>query len=388
MKQRILYVTGFRQHAGKTITCLGFLHLLKERFDPEDLGYIKPVGQELAELDDGRKVDKDALIIERFSCIPEVDMTAVSPVQLDGGFTKGFIDSKDRVGESKRLKSNIRNALDRLKGKKVIIAEGTGHPGVGGIVGLSNAHVGNLMKADIIFLSGGGIGKALDMLEVDLSYFLFRGSNVRGIIFNKLIPSKIPTVRQYITEELINDKYGAFQEPLGVFGFMPEMTKLKNPSMRSLLLQFSGSRSIGDPDGEAWQLPCNNIRVLSLAVEFLQPEKHIKEGDVVLLGAASRSRRSKLLSYERALEKGRHIAGIILTCGKTIPLDPQIEMQVRESGIPAIYVQEDTAEAEEILIKAFSGTKMQPYDSLKYEIVKELFTRYFDFGAFCRKLNL
>ena len=388
MAPRIIYITVFRQHAGKTVASLGLLHLLRQHYKPEDLGYIKPVGQELVELEDGSKVDKDALVIREFCDIPDLDMQYVSPVRLGSGFTKNYINSKNRAAETETLKQKILESLDHFRHKKIIVAEGTGHPGVGGVVELSNAAVGNLMNADILFLSGGGIGKALDMLEVDLTYFMYAKSNVRGIIFNKIIPEKIDTVRQFITKDLINEKYGRFPNQLNIFGYLPEMSRLSKPSMRVLLGKFSTGRAIGNPEERAWTKDCNHIKVLSLAAEFLHPEEHIQPGDVVLLGAASRSRRSKLLMYQRALGKGREIAGIILTCGHTTPLDPQIEEQIRASGIPTIYVQEDTAEAEEKIIQAFETSKIQVYDCLKYENVKKLFTEHFNYRHLREILNL
>ncbi|MFP4563496.1 MAG: AAA family ATPase [Spirochaetia bacterium] len=390
MAPLVIYVTGFRQHAGKTVTSLGLLHLLSRRFAPEELGYIKPVGQQLMSLEDGTKVDKDALIIERFSGIPDLDMKTVSPVRLASGFTKQYISCKDRATETERLKGNILKALDSFSHKKIVIAEGTGHPGVGGIVGLSNANVGKLMHAQTLFLSGGGIGKALDMLEVDLSYFIFKGCRVRGLIFNKVFPKKIDTVKEYITEELINERYGAYGEPIRIFGFLPEISKLNHPSMRIIASAFPDARSIGTVTDREWMVPCNGIKVVSLTAEYLNPEKHIAPGDVVLLGSASKSRRIKLLSYQRALKKSseRAIGGIVLTCGETTPLDPEIEDQIAESGIPALYVQEDTAAAEEKIIEVFENTKIQVYDKLKHEKIKELFENHFDLDLFLDALDI
>ena len=91
MGPRIIYITGFRQHAGKTITSLGLLWLLQQKFSPCELGYIKPVGQELVTLPDGSKIDKDARIVQEFSGIPDIDLKTVSPVRLGSGFTRPFL---------------------------------------------------------------------------------------------------------------------------------------------------------------------------------------------------------------------------------------------------------------------------------------------------------
>ncbi|MCK5196933.1 MAG: AAA family ATPase, partial [Spirochaetales bacterium] len=70
MAPKIIYVTGFRQHAGKTVTSIGLISLLRKFISPEKIGYIKPVGQELIQLSGGVKVDKDVKVIEKFCGIP------------------------------------------------------------------------------------------------------------------------------------------------------------------------------------------------------------------------------------------------------------------------------------------------------------------------------
>ncbi len=216
MSPVIIYITGFRQHAGKTVASLGIISALKNIMDPARIGYIKPVGQEMISLQNGQRVDKDTLILKIFSGIPDLDLEHISPVRLAPGFTREYLDAPDRLKETGKLNEEIQTALDRLADKDVIIAEATGHPGVGSIVGLSNAKVSNLMKAEIVFLSGGGIGKAMDQLEVDLSYFLYKRSHVRGIIFNKVMPAKLPAMKRYVNEDLINSKLDAVGAPIRI----------------------------------------------------------------------------------------------------------------------------------------------------------------------------
>jgi hypothetical protein len=160
--------------------------------------------------------------------------------------------------------------------------------------------------------------------------------------------------------------------------------------MRVVSSAFSDARIIGTVTDPAWTIPCGGIKVVSLSAEYLNPEKHIAPGDIVLLGSASKSRRIKLLSHQRALKRSqeRPIGGLVLTCGKTTPLDPEIEEQIAESGIPAVYVQEDTATAEEKIIEVFENTKIQVYDTLKHEKIKELFENHFDLDLFLDAMEL
>ena len=253
---------------------------------------------------------------------------------------------------------------------------------------LSNAEVSKLLNADILYLSGGGIGKALDMLEVDLAYFHYMKSRVRGIIFNKLIPEKIATVRNHITEDLLKKKYNLFDNPLRIFGYLPEIDRLNKPSMEVISGVFKGSKVLGDKKNEAWKKPCNTIKILSLSAEYLHPEKYIKPGDIILLGSASRSRKTKLLSYNRTLKKIGAIGGLILTCGNTTPLDPEIENEIVNSNIPALLVQEDTARAEHLIERCFENNKIQIYDTEKIKDLEQLFEKYFDFDKFMDTFRL
>ncbi|ADN01888.1 AAA family ATPase [Spirochaeta thermophila] len=249
-RPKVIYITGFRQHAGKTITALGLIGLLQKKYPPEELGYMKPVGQELVPLEDGTMIDKDARILQEFSGIPDLDPRVVSPVRLGSGFTKEFLDSPNRKAEEEKLTRKVLDSMEALSHKKIIVAEGTGHPGVGGIVGLSNARVAEILGAEVVFLSGGGIGKALDMLEVDLHYFMCQGVNVRGVIFNKLIPSKIDQVRHYITEELLQERFPFFTPPIRILGFLPMVEDLSRPTMHLLSTIFPGTLAIGDVNRE------------------------------------------------------------------------------------------------------------------------------------------
>ncbi len=389
MPPLVVYITGFRQHAGKTVTSLGLISLFQKILEPKDIGYIKPVGQELVELADGSKIDKDARIVQEFSNIPDMNLKMVSPVRLGSGFTRKYLAVSDPRAETLGLENQILDSLKTLSHKKVVIAEGTGHPGVGGIVGLSNAKVASLMNAEIIFLSGGGIGKALDMLEVDLSYFLYKKTRVRGIIFNKLIPDKIPTMRKYVTEDLLNKKYGAFGGPLSILGFLPQIDILSHPSMKAIATHFKDSVEIGNSESGSWKVPCDKITVISLTARFLRLEKYLEANTLVIVAASSARRIINICRYHKKLQQiSGGLGGIILTCGENIPLDHNIRHVLEKSGIPALYVKEDTAAAEKIILEAYDSTKLQVYDKQKLEEIKHLFEKYFDFDKFKKNFSV
>ena len=386
----IIYITGFRQHAGKTVVCLGLLSMLSRIIQPERLGYIKPVGQELVTLANGIKVDKDVKIIEKFGNIPDLNMKYISPVRLGSGFTKDFLNSPEIITEIRRLQDLVIESMDVLSTKDIIIAEGTGHPGVGSIVGLSNAKVANLIGAEIIFIAEGGIGKALDTLEVDLSYFLYKKSRVRGIIFNRLIPDKIPTVKQYITEKLLNERFGSIGGPLQILGFFPQVDALSNPPMRVISDFFKDAGVIGNIEDPAWTIPCGSIVVITLPDERFSPAEHINPGCVVIIAACSTYRIKKIIEYNTVLKReyDRGMGGFIFTCGEDDSLDDYISELLEEHSIPGLLMTKDSATAEADLLKAYENTKLQVFDNIKIHEIEKLFTNYFDMQKFLDSFHI
>ncbi len=49
--------------------------------------------------------------------------------------------------------------------------EGTGHPGVGSVVDMSNAQVAQLLGAPVVMIVEGGIGSTIDLLNMNLALF-------------------------------------------------------------------------------------------------------------------------------------------------------------------------------------------------------------------------
>jgi uncharacterized protein len=379
----IVYITGFRQHAGKTVTSLGIAMLLSEIMDPARIGYLKPVGQRTIMMADNTHVDEDALVIEKFSGIPDLDIRMISPVRLESGFTKEYL-AGDTARETKKLEDTIMRSIESLSKKDIIIAEGTGHPGVGAIVGLSNAHVGNLLGAKIIFLSGGGIGKALDQLEVDLSYFYHMGSDVRGIIFNKLIPDKIPSVKEWVTEDLLSSRFSSKSGRLRILGFFPQINDLANPSMRSLVKTLAISDPLGNPEDQTWKTPCRKIRVVTPYDFYWGSQRLVTSGDLLVVSAGSHNALAEVIKQSISLKrKGEApVRGIIVTDSDHIRLEPKARKAIEKSGIPSFVVPEDAGSVEERLLAIFENTKLQIFDSIKAREIRELFKEHFDMGKF------
>jgi len=378
---KVIYIAGFRQHAGKTLTSLGIISQLLKVFKPEEIGYIKPVGQELVTLPDGTKIDKDGAIVEQFA-LHGIDMKTVSPVRLGSGVTKDFLRSGTNESITKGYEQAILDALESMKDKKVVIAEGTGHPGVGGIVNLSSAQVAKLIGAEIIYLAGGGLGKTLDMMEVDFHYLQRNGAKIRGVVFNKLIPDKIDQMKELITEQFLTERFSLDGSPIRILGHLPVVDRLNKPSMALVYRKFPNAIVAGDINLPAWKMPSAGVKIISISHENFLAEEHIKSGDIVIISANSERRLKKVLEFNKTLPENDKIAGIIFTCTKVgIKLKNSIRMTV-EAGVPGLFVPEDTSSADEKLYDCIKNTKLQEYDLDKFRQISELFENHFDVEKF------
>jgi dethiobiotin synthetase len=192
-----LYIAATNQHVGKTTCTLGIIFALKER--GLRVGYCKPVGQEFISLDDGLKADKDALLFSRVLQFP-LQPAVHSPVILGEGATQAFWDAPDAFPFREQL---LRAALHFNAALfDWVVFEGTGHPGVGSIVGLSNAVVARLTGARVVLIVRGGIGRTVDEMALALSLFRQEGISVEGVIVNKVLPEKVGKIRHYLEKVL------------------------------------------------------------------------------------------------------------------------------------------------------------------------------------------
>lgn len=190
-----IYVAATGQHVGKTTSTLGIVaNLLKQGYSA---GYCKPVGQQYVSLD-GKIADKDAVLFSQvigFEVIPELH----SPVVLARGATKKFLDKPDVYN----YEDDIMKAAKQLEEAcDIVVYEGTGHPGVGSVVGLSNADVANMLGAGIVMVVEGGIGRTIDRLHMSMALFREQKLPVLGVIVNKVIPEKQEEIRYYLDKKL------------------------------------------------------------------------------------------------------------------------------------------------------------------------------------------
>lgn len=223
---RKIYIAASSQHVGKTTTTLGLVAAFRKR--GINVGYCKPVGQEVQELG-GLRADKDAHLFAKVMGFP-LTTDIHSPVILSQGVTSAFLDQPGDFPFGER----ILQASSYLQNQhEMVVYEGTGHPGVGSVVGLSNAEVAKMLGAPVILIVEGGIGNTIDRVSLCLAKFQQHGVPVIGVIVNKVFPEKIERVRHYVGMKLK-------EMGLPILGILPYEKSLSFPIMQTIMNAVQG----------------------------------------------------------------------------------------------------------------------------------------------------
>jgi BioD-like phosphotransacetylase family protein len=109
-----------------------------------------------------------------------------------------------------------------------VIIEGTGHAGVGSVIDKSNADVAKLLHSKVILVGKGGIGSAIDRLELNRKFFESHGVEVLGVILNKVHQDKIDKVKRNI-QRYCKDK------KIQLLGCIPYSPILSNPTLGQVI---------------------------------------------------------------------------------------------------------------------------------------------------------
>ena len=364
---RQLYLAATGQNRGKTTTSLGLLNGFLSR--GLRTGFMKPVGQRTV-IDHGEPADEDAVLMHETFGLPE-PYSVMSPVHIPRGFTKAYIAGEvvDDLGD------RILRAQAHYRDHDVLLIEGTGHAGVGAVIGLSNARVAAMLGSPTVIVSEGGVGRPIDEIVLNAALFRANGVTVAGAIVNKVDIDAQPGIARVIASGL-----APYDIPL--LGVLPVRPILSNPTLEMILEGVHGEVLHEGPDLE---------RVIDgVAVGAMEP-RHMLERvgpgtlvivpgdreDVILtlttahqLGLADRSNRDQEEEATRAItnDHGGAAIGLVLTGGYRPR--PAVIDAIRRADLCATLVNEDTyavaSEVHDLLVKTHAA------DLVKIELIKQL----------------
>jgi dethiobiotin synthetase len=226
MSYKSIYVAATSQHVGKTTSTLGLVSAFRNK--GINIGYCKPVGQQYV-LHNGLQVDKDVVLfgdLLDFQPNPAIH----SPVILGAGATTVYLDHP----ENYHFERDILYASQALKKQhELVIFEGTGHPGVGAVVGKSNGDVAKLTDSGVIMVAEGGIGSTIDQLSMCFETFFKHDVPILGVILNKVIEDKREKVVHYVSNWL--DKLD-----IPLIGTMPFDKTMGFPLLQTIMESVKG----------------------------------------------------------------------------------------------------------------------------------------------------
>ena len=335
-KRVFLAATG--QNRGKTTTSLGLSAAIRER--GLRLGFMKPVGQRYLVVD-GTRADEDAVLMKEVFDLPDT-LNDMSPVTLPRRFTTDFI--LGRITDD--LEAQVRAADARVAtDKDVVVLEGTGHAGVGAVIGLSNARAAAMLETPVIVVSEGGVGRPIDEIVLNCALFAAHGVKVLGAVVNKVDVVSHPHLPDVL-------RRGLAQHGIELLACIPYSEFLANPSLELIVTHLDGELLAGRAE------PGRTIG--HVAIGAMQAEhaiEHLADRTLLITPGDREDLLAAALAANRRAGPSPLVSGIVLTGGYQ-PSDGLLD-ELRAADLFAYLVGTDTyrtAQAvDEILVKTHSS---------------------------------
>jgi len=351
-----IFIAATGQNAGKTMVSLGLINAFSDQAG--GLAFFKPVGQRYVEIARGEPpvllpFDEDAVLMDQV-CELSCRLEDMSPVTVGRGFTRDYILGR----HTPDLAGRIIQAYGRVRaGADIVVIEGTGHAGVGSVIGLSNARVAQMLGAPVLLVAPGGIGRPIDEIALNLEFFRCKGVRVLGVILNRVVPEKAEYIREVTGKGL---------QRMGVplMGVVPNEPVLAGPTIGQVLEEtggelLHGSEALGN-------------HVERIVVGAMTPHQFLDycgPNVLVITGGDREDLILAAMSCSRHGAAGRNsVSGLVLTGG--IRPHGSILDLLCGTDIPVIVVQSDSYETASSIHDLTA--KILPSDTAKIATVRRL----------------
>lgn len=387
MKQ--VYLAGTGRNHGKTTFALGLLAAMLDR--QVSTAFIKPVGQRYALVDD-IPADEDAILMHDLFGL-DAPLADMSPVHIPRGFTKSFI--RGEVVEDLAVKIDIahRHLVEHYD---ALLIEGTGHAGVGAVVGLSNAEVAARINAPVVIVSEGGVGRPIDEIVLNAALFEKRGVPIVGAVINKVDIDTDPSLPGILEQ-------GLALHGIDLLGVLPYRPMLANPTLTMLIEQLHGEPlSTGeDMDRLIEHVAIGSGQARNVLQKIGPGSLLIVQGDrqdIIHATIAANDTQKQLNREPSLLERLRNrsrfgrtpddpearlLAGMVFTSGRR-PSERDIEA-IRDAGIFALLVDDEiypvASQVHGLLVKTHLA------DRSKIDVIKQVVAEHFDVDGLLERLD-
>jgi len=359
-----LYIAGTGQHSGKTFVSLGLVEALIER--GLKAHYMKPVGQRAIQWGEDR-VDNDVVLIHEV-CHLRTRPGMANPVTLPSGFTTEFLTSGK---SSTPLMRRIQQGFEAVsQDADIVVIEGTGHAGVGSVVGLSNAEVARLLGARAVIVTGAGVGRPIDEFALNRALFDARGVCITGVIANKIQSHRLAEIKQ-----LLEKWFAAQSVPLlGALPFEPALTYL---TVRQIVGEI-GAQVVNGED-------VLDRRVRKCIIGAAPAHRLLPFLEEGVLAIVPGDRDDLILAAVSCDELDPEAAGTVAICLTSGILPQQSVMRIiKESRVPVIASERGTYDVASEISSLVAKT--MPGDVAKVELAKQLISRYVELDVLLDRL--
>lgn len=356
---RKIFIAASGQNIGKTTISVSLLHLAQKKYGR--VGFMKPLGPKPTILR-GIPMDKDAALMAQVFGLDR-NLRHMSPVVVYPDTSRQAIDGKLNLPE---LADRIQTSFAELEKQcDFIVIEGSGHPGVGSVLQLSNARIAKMLDAPVLMLSGGGVGNVIDTLAMNTALFKLEGADVRGVLVNKLFTEKRETMLDYLTRAFAGQPFSV----LGGFDYKPV---LANPSLgrvaRLLDLPLYGNRR------EVKRI-IHHVQIGAASTQRVT--EMLRDSSLLLVTSSRDELLVTLANLYQMPDFHPLIAGLIIS--GLAPVSSITQRIVDRSNIPYLRSNQTTTDLYKIITEDVS--KLTAKDKEKLALIRSLAEERLDFDA-------
>ncbi len=355
-----IFIAGTGQHSGKTLMSLGLVAALTHR--GYRVHYMKPVGQRTVRVG-ADIVDEDVALVNEVFDLP-TPPKAGNPVTIPSGYTRQFLLG---AADSDPLMDDIRDSFAVIaRDADIVVVEGTGHAGVGSVLGLDNARVARELDCQVIIVTSGGIGRPIDDFSLNSRCFEAEGVPVLGVISNKVRESKLEDVSEPL-------RLWFQRQHVRLLGIIPYLPMLAEITLGQIAREIgaeiiSGRQHMDKKVRESIIGAASPHRLIDLfqpGVLVIMPG----DRDDLVLAAFS--------SYVPGAEVPQAGAAVCLTTG-LLPSESILRI-IRGSQMPVIASAEGTFKLASQISDLVA--KIMPEDKKKLEMAEQLVDTHVDIAA-------
>ncbi len=355
-----IFIAATGQHCGKTVTSLALFYLARKKY--RRVGFIKPFGAKPVMVR-GLWVDKDAALIAGVFGLGR-QLPWMSPVVVHHDTTHRVVDGEISVTE---LQERILFSFAQLeKHCDFIIIEGSGHPGVGSVMKLSNARIAALLAAPVLLVSGGGLGKVVDDVQISMALLNHERAKVRALLVNRIISEKRERTMSYLRRALVEQSFAVLA------GFNMEPV-LSNPTLRSIasLLELPLQ---GNPRDAARII--HHVQVGAASPQRVA--ELLKEASLLIV-TSNRDELLLTLAHLYQMPKYRPLIVGLIVAG-LYPINAVTQHALDLSRIPYLRAQHNTS-ADLLRVIHDNVSKITSQDDEKLKLVRQLAEKTLDFDG-------